>query len=130
MPGVASAEAFGLIFSAPQQLVGLGPPCHITIDIADKDQRKKQTVMKEGVQETYYVFTGNDTVAGEVAIKMEGKKIEHFGIKIELIGQIGVSDNARPLGVASANCCCVQKCFMGTSTNSHHSCVSWTLPES
>jgi hypothetical protein len=49
-----------------QALVGLGPPCHIAIDIADKDQRKKQTVMKEGVQEVYYVFTGNDTVAGEV----------------------------------------------------------------
>eukprot|EP00294_Goniomonas_avonlea_P001580 CAMPEP_0114544848 /NCGR_PEP_ID=MMETSP0114-20121206/3090_1 /TAXON_ID=31324 /ORGANISM="Goniomonas sp, Strain m" /LENGTH=305 /DNA_ID=CAMNT_0001729245 /DNA_START=20 /DNA_END=937 /DNA_ORIENTATION=- len=77
------------LFSKASALVGLGPPCVISIEIADKDQRKKQVVPKEGVNETYYVFTGNDTVAGEVSLKLEGgKKIDHFGIKIELIGQI------------------------------------------
>lgn len=50
----------GFFFSEKklQNLIGLGPPATITIDIADKDQRKKQNVMREGALESHYVFSG------------------------------------------------------------------------
>jgi hypothetical protein len=40
--------------------------------------------------EQLHLFTGMDTIAGTVAIKLnKGKKLDHVGIKVELIGQIG-----------------------------------------
>lgn len=45
--------------------------------------------IKPEVREQMYLFTGSDTVAGTVSVKTKGKKIEHIGMKIELIGQIG-----------------------------------------
>ena len=39
---------------------------------------------------TLYVFSGNETIAGKVYVTPSGgKKLEHTGIKIELIGQVG-----------------------------------------
>jgi len=77
------------LLSKAQSLVGLGPPCVVSIELADKDTRSKQTIIREGVAEQLYVFTGDDNVNGEVTIKLDpGKKIEHFGIKIEFIGLI------------------------------------------
>jgi hypothetical protein len=36
------------------------------------------------------LFLGQDSVAGEVRIEpLPGKKVEHLGVKIELLGQIG-----------------------------------------
>ena len=50
-----------------QSLVGLGPPCTVSIELADKDTRSKQTIIREGVAEQLYVFTGDDNVNGEVS---------------------------------------------------------------
>jgi len=43
-----------------------------------------------GELEPTYLFTGRDTIAGQVLVKLgkKGQKLEHIGIKIELIGQI------------------------------------------
>lgn len=38
--------------------------------------------------EPLFLLTNADNVAGTVIIKHKGKKVEHLGVKIELIGQI------------------------------------------
>jgi len=46
-------------------------------------------LLSEGETEKLYLFHGNETVSGKVFIKPPGgKKIEHNGIKIELLGQV------------------------------------------
>ncbi|CAI5523610.1 unnamed protein product [Closterium sp. Naga37s-1] len=71
-------------------LFGLGPPCSIAINFEDAETRKQASVKREsGQTELVPLFHGQDTVAGEVRIEpLPGKKIEHTGVKIELIGQI------------------------------------------
>jgi len=39
-------------------------------------------------EEKMYLFTGKQTVAGNAHIRLKGKKLDHMGIKIELIGQV------------------------------------------
>jgi hypothetical protein len=39
--------------------------------------------------EPLFLLTANDNIAGTLVVKYKGKKVEHLGIKIELIGQIG-----------------------------------------
>lgn len=41
--------------------------------------------------EPLFLLTANDNIAGTLVVKYKGKKVEHLGIKIELIGQIGQS---------------------------------------
>jgi len=75
--------------SRASALVGLGPVCTPSIEISDKETRKKQQVMKDGAQETLLIFTDKDPVRGEVTLKMDtGKRLEHIGVKVEFIGQI------------------------------------------
>jgi hypothetical protein len=45
---------------------------------------------KEKTTRQMPLFVGEDTVKGEVEIRLNAtKKLEHMGIKIELVGQIG-----------------------------------------
>jgi hypothetical protein len=47
-------------------------------------------VKKDQTTETLLLFHGKDTVSGTVHVKMlPGKRIEHTGAKLELIGLIG-----------------------------------------
>jgi hypothetical protein len=39
--------------------------------------------------ERSFLFTAKDTVAGKVNVNLKGKKLDHLGMKIELIGQVG-----------------------------------------
>ena len=79
------------LLSRASALVGLGPVCTPTIEIADKDRRKKVQVSKDGQPETLLVFTDKDAVSGEVTLKLDaGKRIDHVGVKIEFVGQIEI----------------------------------------
>eukprot|EP00475_Leptophrys_vorax_P035878 TRINITY_DN5972_c0_g1_i1.p1 TRINITY_DN5972_c0_g1~~TRINITY_DN5972_c0_g1_i1.p1 ORF type:complete len:303 (-),score=21.74 TRINITY_DN5972_c0_g1_i1:222-1130(-) len=71
-------------------LFGLGPPCSIAINFEDAETRKQASVKREsGQTELVPLFHGQDTVSGEVRIEpLPGKRVEHAGVKIELIGQI------------------------------------------
>lgn len=68
-------------------------PCTISIKFADAETRKQATIKKETEQtSTLPVFQSKETVAGEVCINpVYGKKVEHLGVKIELLGQIELS---------------------------------------
>jgi vacuolar protein sorting-associated protein 26 len=70
-----------------------GPPCTVSIDFADAETRKQASVKKENGQTVLVpLFLGQESVVGEVRIDpVPGKKVEHTGVKIELLGQIGKS---------------------------------------
>jgi vacuolar protein sorting-associated protein 26 len=72
-------------------LIGaFGPPCTVSIDFADAETRKQASVKKENGQTVLVpLFLGQESVVGEVRIDpVPGKKVEHTGVKIELLGQI------------------------------------------
>jgi len=69
---------------------GFGSSCDIRIEFKNQDQLKKVTVKNEnGDMEDLFLFTGHDTLEGTVFVDVpKQKKVEHIGIKIELIGMI------------------------------------------
>ncbi|XP_072995866.1 vacuolar protein sorting-associated protein 26B-like isoform X4 [Typha latifolia] len=66
------------------------PPCNIRITFSDGKTRKKVSVKKENGQAAMLpLFHSQENIVGEVCIEPnQGKKIEHNGVKIELLGQI------------------------------------------
>lgn len=69
---------------------GFGGSCDVGIEFKDEASLPQVLVRNEHDQEEkLFLITGKDTVAGTVNVKLnKGKKLEHIGIKIELIGQI------------------------------------------
>lgn len=65
-------------------------PCSIKIIFSDSKARKQTSIKKENGQTAMmYLFQSQETIAGEVSIEpFHGKKVEHVGVKIELLGQI------------------------------------------
>lgn len=64
----------------------------MAISLTDEATRKTAKIRGEdGGQESHYLFYDGETVAGELNVKLKkaGQKLEHQGIRIELIGQIG-----------------------------------------
>ncbi|OMO53352.1 Vacuolar protein sorting-associated protein 26 [Corchorus capsularis] len=66
------------------------PPCNIFISFADGRSRKQVPLKKEnGKTVMVALFQSQENIVGEVVIEpIHGKKVEHNGIKIELLGQI------------------------------------------
>jgi hypothetical protein len=71
-----------------------GPSCTIALTLSDTESRKTVTLPKDpaddpsgGANETMYVYTGADAIAGSVTLTPT-KKVEHAGIRIEVVGQI------------------------------------------
>jgi vacuolar protein sorting-associated protein 26 len=66
---------------------------------ADADKRLRSIVKDEyGVDQELLLFSGNESVSGQVTVSVPaGKKFEHLGIKLELIGQIELyNDRSNP----------------------------------
>ncbi|CAM0873972.1 unnamed protein product [Alopecurus aequalis] len=66
------------------------PPCDIFVTFSDERNRKQVPVKKDnGKTAMVPAFQSLETIAGEVSIApVPGKRIEHMGVKIELLGQI------------------------------------------
>ncbi|CAM0949824.1 unnamed protein product [Alopecurus aequalis] len=66
------------------------PPCDISITFAEARGRKQVSIKKDNGKTTMVpVFQSMETISGEVSIApVLGKRIEHMGVKIELLGQI------------------------------------------
>ncbi|CAL1404310.1 unnamed protein product [Linum trigynum] len=66
------------------------PPCNISIVFADRRTRKQVALKKENGQTVMVpLYQSQEIIAGEVVVEPgQGKKVEHNGIKIELLGQI------------------------------------------
>jgi hypothetical protein len=69
---------------------GFGTTCDLKIEFKNQsDLKKVQSKNENGDMEELYLFTGNDDISGTVSCDIpKAKKIEHIGIKIELIGMI------------------------------------------
>lgn len=67
-----------------------GPPCNVDIRFEDAETRKQAQVKRDnGQSDLVPLFHGQESVAGEVRIEpLPGKKVEHMGVKVELLGQI------------------------------------------
>ncbi|KAI3961388.1 hypothetical protein MKW92_045619 [Papaver armeniacum] len=65
-------------------------PCNISITLSDGKNRKQVPLKKENGQTMMVpLFKSQENIIGEVAIEpVHGKKVEHTGVKIELLGQI------------------------------------------
>ena len=75
------------------------------ITLSNQDQLKQVIGKNEANElEPLFLLTANDNVAGTVQIKYKGKKVEHLGIKVELIGQIGTHAF---LGAERWRCFCI-----------------------
>ncbi|KAK4278767.1 hypothetical protein QN277_016567 [Acacia crassicarpa] len=66
------------------------PPCQISISLADGGTRKKVPLRRENGQSVMVpLFHSQENIVGELIIEpLYGKKMEHNGVKIELLGQI------------------------------------------
>lgn len=70
---------------------GFGQSADIDIVFSDSETRKKtEHKSEDGKREKYFLFLDGETVSGKVnvSLKNPGKRLEHYGIKIEFIGQI------------------------------------------
>jgi len=70
--------------------LGFGSSCEVQIEFKDHDSLRRADQRNEnGEIEQLVLFTNDDVISGKVHVKLnKAKKIEHYGIKIELIGQI------------------------------------------
>lgn len=67
-----------------------GPGATAEIKLEDVESRKLVDIVRDGQTEKLPLFYGNESIKGKVLLKIPaGKKIEHGGVKIELLGQIG-----------------------------------------
>lgn len=85
---------------------GFGQSVEVEIVLSDAESRKRaEHKTEDGKKEKYFLFYDGETVSGKVslALKHPNKRLEHQGIKIEFIGQIGESAPRASLPAASAS---------------------------
>jgi len=71
--------------------LGFSSGVDVNIKFADEESRKTADIHGEKGSQRVFVFTGDEPVKGTVVVKIPpGKKIEHEGVKVELVGEIGV----------------------------------------
>lgn len=75
-----------------------GPAAEVDIEFKDQGSLRKAALRGPGGQvEQLHMFTGSEPIAGLVTVRLKGKKLDHQGIQIELIGQIELeSERGRP----------------------------------
>lgn len=73
-----------------------GQSAEIDVVLNDAETRKKaEHKTEDGKKDKYFLFYDGETVSGKVnvTLKNPGKRLEHQGIKIEFVGQIGMKSN-------------------------------------
>jgi hypothetical protein len=71
---------------------GFGQSVEVEILLNDAESRKRaEHKTEDGKKEKYFLFYDGETVSGKVSLSLKNpnKRLEHQGIKIEFIGQIG-----------------------------------------
>ena len=73
-----------------------GPSAKIEIELDNTEGLQKTIeVESDETKEELVIYSGADTIKGTVKVILpSGKKLEHVGIKIELIGTIGTFDSS------------------------------------
>lgn len=77
---------------------GFGQSAELELVLSDSESRRRtEHKTEEGKKEKYFLFYDGETVSGRVilTLKHPNKRLEHQGIKVEFIGQIGKKDGGR-----------------------------------
>ena len=78
-------------------IFGFGPSAKVEIQLTGQEERSLITVESEEKKEELPIYSGDDAISGTAKVIVpSGKKLDHVGIKIELIGAIGASTSTRP----------------------------------
>lgn len=96
-----------------QSFFGFGPSARVLVVLNGAEERKKVTVKPDGkAPHEVPIYQGHEDVSGKVVVEIpHGKKLEHIGLKVELIGEIGVLNIVRPrLGSPSPACAAGRLC--------------------
>lgn len=83
---------FFLNSSVIMSFFSFGQSAEIDVVLSDAETRKKaEHKSEDGKKDKYFLFYDGETVSGKVnvTLKNPGKRLEHHGIKIEFVGQIG-----------------------------------------
>lgn len=84
--------------SSAQSFLGLGPTADVVFYLEGSDERKMAEIRGEKGTQRLPMYEGTEPVKGSVTASVKGsQKIEHQGIKVELIGEIGTSASPAPL---------------------------------
>ncbi|GAB1293992.1 Vacuolar protein sorting-associated protein 26B [Apodemus speciosus] len=86
---------------------GFGQSVEVEILLNDAESRKRaEHKTEDGKKEKYFLFYDGETVSGKVSLSLKNpnKRLEHQGIKIEFIGQIGFFLARSPLPVEKRGC--------------------------
>jgi vacuolar protein sorting-associated protein 26 len=69
---------------------GMGTPCLIDVKLSQAEERKPATIkIRNGGSYKAPVFMDGEDVKGQVFINLkQGKKLDHLGIRVELVGVI------------------------------------------
>lgn len=81
--------------SAEMSFFGFGQSAELELVLSDAESRRRaEHKTEEGKKEKYFLFYDGETVSGRVilTLKHPNKRLEHQGIKVEFIGQIGKRD--------------------------------------
>eukprot|EP00946_MAST-07B_sp_MAST-7B-sp1_P000064 g64.t1 len=66
-----------------------GPAAKVEIALDNDGDRKSIEVESEDAKQELMIYSGNDKVSGTVKVIIpSGKKLEHLGIKVEVIGTV------------------------------------------
>ncbi|GAA5811261.1 hypothetical protein MFLAVUS_004694 [Mucor flavus] len=73
-----------------ESLFGISTPVDIEVLFQDEEQRKHiDTRVEKDRRERYPIYLDGENVVGKIIVKLRGgKKIEHYGIRVEFIGSI------------------------------------------
>ena len=87
--GCAGSQCFLFIF---QSFFGIGQGAEISIELSDGEKRRKVDVKnEEGKKDKLPLYFDGESVSGRVQVTLKGRKLEHQGIRVEFIGQIGTT---------------------------------------
>lgn len=78
--------------TAAMSFFGFGQSAELELVLSDAESRRRaEHKTEEGKKEKYFLFYDGETVSGRVilTLKHPNKRLEHQGIKVEFIGQIG-----------------------------------------
>jgi len=72
-------------------IIGIGSLCTVDFFFENQDSRKYTIVQTEKGPQKLLIYASEDPIVGSIKLTVKpGKKIEHKGVKVELIGQIEV----------------------------------------
>lgn len=77
---------------------GFGQSVELELVLSDSESRRRvEHKTEEGKKEKYFLFYDGETVSGRVVLTLKhpNKRLEHQGIKVEFIGQIGEAPLSR-----------------------------------